>query len=115
VAYEVTSIEASHKSPNTSQPEGPVGWIFSIVSDPVDGGAPHRLLVERLAAALPTSRLTFPFNTDKYYFEALILWENAEVAIWAELLEGFIQFWSLKEEIIERLRSECLRLVPELF
>ncbi len=113
--YDITPIEASHKTPNTRQPDGPLGWSFSVVSGPVDGGSPFKLLVERLTTTLPTSRLTFPWvDGSENYFEALIVWEGGEVVLWAEILEAFLYVWSLERETLERLRSECLRVVPEL-
>jgi hypothetical protein len=105
--YEVGPIKASYKTPNW-HPEGPQGWSFSVTSDPVDGGAPHRRLLDAISAAHPHMALNVEdADSSGYYLEGSILWQGAEIVIWAEALEGFLYIWSLEREPIEAIHTEA--------
>ena len=95
--YEITDVEASYRKPNW-EPEGPLGWSFSIHSEPVDGGAPHRELLAEVAGSFPTAHLTLSDHDNTGdYLDGFIEWDGSELVIWSERQKNFFTFGPCNE------------------
>jgi hypothetical protein len=114
--YEVCELEESYKSGTDFIPVGPRGWSFVVSSEPIDEGAPHRLLLEAIHTFLPGMTVELR-NADGSgnYLEGEANLGGMTANIWSELLEGTLVFWSVDRGIIETLRVAAIQLAPALF
>jgi hypothetical protein len=110
--YQVSEVVASFETPN-SEPRGPQGWSFSIISDPVDEGAPHGGLLEAIAAANPDMLLALKdLDSSGWYLEGTIEWGAATLVVWCETQEGFLYVWCLERDPIEFMRRQAILHAP---
>ena len=91
---------------------GPDGWGFSLWSDLNDDEAPHRPVLERLAAAVPKASIILP-EYDRYEdcVECYATWGSASVWIYYETILSQLWFWSADRSAVEGIRAAVLPLL----
>ena len=90
---------------------GPNGWAFELFSNLSDEEAPHRVLLERLAAAEEGWSLTLPpVEPLEDFVEGSLRWGNHEVRVYYETTLSYLSLWSPEREAVAKLRSFILPL-----
>ena len=104
----IDEIAASPQYGNT----GPDGWGFALWSDMLDDEAPHRAVLERLAATIPQAGITLPeYDRSEDFVECYATWDSSPVWIYYETLLSHLWFWSVDRSAVEKSRAALLSLL----
>jgi len=91
---------------------GPYGWGFCMWSPLFDGEAPHRRLLERVAAAHPAAGIKLPrYYLYEDFVEAVATWNGASVSIYYETTLSYLSLWSANREAVASFRTALLPLI----
>lgn len=103
-----TSIEGVSPLPENIN-SGQEGWGFTMWSDKLDDEAPHRLVLERFAAAHPEAGIELPLY-DRYedYVEATAEWNGGTIAIYYETVLSYLWLWSPDRAAVSAFREALL-------
>ena len=98
----IDQVQAAPKFGNT----GPMGWGFAAWSELSDDEAPHRKLLESIAAAQPEMTVTLPSaHHDEDFVEGYIKCGSHEVWVYFETLLSHLWFWSAERQSAEWARA----------
>jgi hypothetical protein len=97
----IDRVEAAPKFGNT----GPAGWGFHAWSDLLDDKAPHRAVLDSIAAAHPELTVTLP-DADRFedYVEGSIKCGSHEVWVYFETILSHLWLWSSERQSAEWAR-----------
>ena len=107
----IDPVEATLEFGNT----GSAGWGFSAWSNRSDDAAPHRELLERVAAADPEITLDLPqarHNED--FVEGHLKWGFREVRIYFETTLSYLSLWSSERQSVDEARALIARASASL-
>jgi hypothetical protein len=103
--YTIEDVSALPKSINS----GPKGWGFKMWSDKLDDEAPHRLILERFAAAHPEAGIKLPpYDRHEDYVEAIAKWNGAKITIYYETILSHLWLWSTDHAAVSAFRTALL-------